>query len=129
MPASGVPANVLVSVFCIYSFASILFQHTSSTSLLTLATLLARCAAVPPRQEHDTVARVTSVQDNEQLYAVATILPFANLQELDLSGLQLNGEQWCALLEAISRCTGLRVLSIKGCNIGALGKCWCICLD
>lgn len=68
------------------------------------------------------MAKVASIQDSEQLYAVATILPFANVQELDLSGLQLNGEQWCALLEACSRCTGLRVLSIKGCNLGLLGE-------
>jgi hypothetical protein len=68
------------------------------------------------------VAKVSSIQDSEQLYAVTTILPFANLQELDVSGLQLDAEQWGALLEAVSRCTGLKVLSIKGCNIGALGE-------
>ena len=74
------------------------------------------------------MAKVASIQDNEQLYAVATILPFANLQELDLSGLQLNIDQWCALLEACSRCSGLRVLSIKGCDLGALGE-WGETLD
>lgn len=79
------------------------------------------CAA--SRREQSPVAKVPSIQDSEQLYAVTTILPFANLQELDVSGLQLDAEQWSALLEAVSRCNGLKVLSIKGCNIGALGKC------
>lgn len=73
------------------------------------------------RQDNNPVVKVPSIQDGEQLYAVCTILPFANMQELDLSGLQLSSAQWCALLESVSRCSGLRVLSIKGCGLGALG--------
>lgn len=69
------------------------------------------------------MVNIPSIQDSEQLYAVSTILPFVNMQELDLSGLQLSGDQWCALLESVSRCTGLRVLSIKGCALGTLGTC------
>lgn len=75
------------------------------------------------RREHSTVAKLPSTENSEQLYAVTTILPFANLEELDLSGLQLSSaEPWCALLEAVSSCTSLRVLSLKGCGLGALGK-------
>lgn len=73
------------------------------------------------RQDNNPVVKVPSIKDGEQLYAVCTILPFANMQELDLSGLQLSSAQWCALLESVSRCSGLRVLSIKGCSLGALG--------
>lgn len=68
------------------------------------------------------MAKLSSIQDAEQLYAATSILPYASIEELDLSSLQLpSAEQWDTLLEACSRCTGLRVLSIKGCNIGAHG--------
>jgi hypothetical protein len=80
------------------------------------------CLLLFYRQENNPVVKVSSIQDSEQLYAVSTILPFANVQELDLSGLQLSSDQWCALLEACSRCSSLRVLSIKGCALGALGE-------
>jgi hypothetical protein len=49
------------------------------------------------------------------------------MQELDLSGLQLGSAQWCALLESVSRCSGLRVLSIKGCSLGGLGASVGVC--
>lgn len=95
--------------------------HSSRLSAAARCCLL--LSAAPTRQEDNPVVKIPSIQDSEQLYAVATILPFANMQELDLSGLQLSNDQWCALLESVSRCTGLRVLSIKGCALGTLGTC------
>jgi hypothetical protein len=98
-------------------------RRMASANIQYTCTLSALCL-VFRRQDNNPVVKVSGIQDSEQLYAVSTILPFANVQELDLSGLQLSGDQWCALLEVCSRCSNLRVLSIKGCALGALGEAY-----
>lgn len=60
--------------------------------------------------------------DEEQLYATTTMLPYANLHELDLSGTMLSKEGWSEVLSACSKCNTLKMLSIKGCNLGSFGE-------
>ncbi|GBF88565.1 hypothetical protein Rsub_01280 [Raphidocelis subcapitata] len=54
------------------------------------------------------------------LFAAASLLHYAGLEEVDVSGLRLDPEGWQALLEACGKCSSLQVLSIKGCSIGEL---------
>lgn len=118
MQAKCLSSGVLVS----YEPAD---AYTHARAFLCSSKLNTECVCSHPshRQDQGTVAKLSAIDDTEQLYAVTTILPFANLDELDLSGLCLNSsEQWCALLEACSRCTGLRVLSLKGCGLASLGE-------
>lgn len=66
--------------------------------------------------------KLPAFDQEEQLYAARTILPYAGLQELDLSGLQLSLTGWVALLESCSKSPQLKVLSLKGCGLGSIGE-------
>jgi hypothetical protein len=74
------------------------------------------------RRRDSRVGRIEALDSDEQLYATTTMLPYAAFEQIDCSGLQLSGEAWCALLEAVAKCPGLKVLSIKGCALGSIGE-------
>lgn len=55
----------------------------------------------------------------EQLYATATLLPYASFEALDLSGLQATADGWRTLLEGVAKCgPGLKALNLTGCGLG-----------
>uniref|UniRef100_A0A383WJV6 EF-hand domain-containing protein n=2 Tax=Tetradesmus obliquus TaxID=3088 RepID=A0A383WJV6_TETOB len=68
------------------------------------------------------ICKLAAFQSEEQLYATVSVLPYASFEELDFSSLKLTLEGWCTLLEACSKSRSLQVLSLKGCELGALGE-------
>eukprot|EP00878_Enallax_costatus_P040894 GHUV01047302.1.p1 GENE.GHUV01047302.1~~GHUV01047302.1.p1 ORF type:complete len:122 (+),score=37.85 GHUV01047302.1:224-589(+) len=73
-------------------------------------------------QQGSRACKLSEFDQEEQLYATATLLPYAGLQELDLSGLQLSLDGWVSMLDSCSKCQGLQVLSLKSCNLGFVGE-------
>lgn len=73
-------------------------------------------------QEGSRSCKLSHFEQEEQLYATATLLPYAGLQELDLSGLRLSFDGWISILESCAKCPGLQVLSLKGCDLGLVGE-------
>ncbi|KAF6262551.1 hypothetical protein COO60DRAFT_614938 [Scenedesmus sp. NREL 46B-D3] len=73
-------------------------------------------------QTGNRLCKLTTFESEEQLYATVSLLPYVSLEELDFSGMKLSFDGWCTLLEACSKSKSLQVLSLKGCELGALGE-------
>eukprot|EP00877_Chromochloris_zofingiensis_P001130 jgi/Chrzof1/11017/Cz05g20160.t1 len=64
--------------------------------------------------------KLSRIDQVDQLYSTVSLLPYAELEEVDLSGLSLTSEGWIALMDACAKCTALQVLTLKGCALGTL---------